>query len=121
MSLFKNYFIEKSYHKKGFFFLQFSPLFLAIILGILIAFFPIFLPNKLPLFYSLPWGGNQIVSPQQFFIIPAIVVLITLVNLSLSWQLHQTQAFFKKILIISSFLSALILVITIVKIIFIFI
>lgn len=121
MLRFKNYFAVKNHHQKRFILINFLPLLLAITLGILVAFFPMFLPNKLPLFYSLPWGSSQIAGTQQFFIIPAIIVLITLVNLTLSWQLHKTQTFFKTILLVSSLISSLILTISIVKIMFIFI
>jgi len=102
-------------------FINFLPLLIALVLGILILFFPRLLPNKLPLFYSLPWGESQIASRQQFFIIPAAIVLISLVNIIMSWQLHQTQTFFKRILLISSFIVSIILSVTLIKIIFIFI
>lgn len=101
--------------------INFLPLLIALVSGILILFFPHFLPNKLPLFYSLPWGENQIANQQQFFIIPAAIVLISLVNLAMSWQLHQTQTFFKRILLISSIIVSIILSVTLIKIIFIFI
>lgn len=103
------------------FWLNLLTLILAVFLSILIAFFPKFLPHKLPLFYSLPWGDSQIANPQQFFILPAAIVLISLINQSLSWQLHPTQSFFKKILLSSSIISAIILIITLIKIILIFI
>lgn len=108
-------------NKEGGFWLNLSTLILAFILSILIFFFPRFLPNKLPLFYSLPWGDSQIGNSQQFFIIPAIIILISLINLSLSWQLHPTQKIFKKILLSSSIISSTILIITLIKIILIFI
>lgn len=102
-------------------FINLSPLFLAIILAIFIAFFPSILPHKLPLFYSLSWGENQIATPAQFYIIPAIIILISLINLSIYAQLHPTQIFFKKILQIASLVSSIILTITFLKIILIFI
>lgn len=101
--------------------LYLSPLLLSIILGFCIAFFPFILPYKLPLFYSLSWGESQIASPQQFFIIPAIIILISLINLSICAQLHPTQTFFKKILLIASLVTSVILTITIIKIVLIFI
>lgn len=101
--------------------LNLFPLFLAIILAIFIALLPSVLPHKLPLFYSLPWGENQIATPTQFFIIPAIIVLISLINLSICAQLHPTQTFFKKILQIASLVSSIILTITFIRIVLIFI
>lgn len=78
------------------------------------------LPPKLPLFYSLAWGDTQLVSSQQLFIIPSIIVLITLFNLILTWQLHSSQVFFKRILLFSSLLVSIILTITFFKIVLIF-
>lgn len=120
MSL-KSYLTSKTYNNKLLILINFLPFLTALVLGVIILFFPRFLPNKLPLFYSLPWGENQLANPQQFFIIPAIIVLIGLINLSLSWQLHQTQTFFKRILLISTLISTIILTISFVKIISIFI
>lgn len=117
----RNNLIAKSSSQKRILWLNLSPVILAVILSILIAFFPISLPAKLPLFYSLPWGESQIVNSQQFFIIPATIILISLINLALSWQLHPTQTFFKKILLISSLICTLILTIALIKIVLIFI
>lgn len=94
---------------------------IALAMFLLILFFPKFLPKKLPLFYSLPWGETQLGSFEQFFIIPGIITLITLLNMIISWQLHPTQAFFKKILTISILPITLILTATFIKIVLIFI
>lgn len=75
-----------------------------------------FLPPRLPLFYSLPWGDGQLATHQQFLIIPASIALIALLNLVLSWQLHPSQSFFKKVLIFSSVVVSLILTIAFIKI-----
>lgn len=97
------------------------PIILSLMITLFVLFFGENLPPKLPLFYSLPWGENQLGNHQQFLIIPGVIALITLLNLILSWQLHSSQLFFKKILIYSSWLISLILFITFLKIIFIFI
>lgn len=76
-----------------------------------------FLPTRLPLFYSLPWGDRQLATHQQFLIIPASISLIALLNLIISWQLHPSQSFFKKVLLGSSIVVSLILTITFIKII----
>ncbi|MBI2338347.1 hypothetical protein HYU95_04150 [Candidatus Daviesbacteria bacterium] len=80
-----------------------------------------FLPSKLPLFYSLPWGEGQLATHQQFLIIPASIVLITPLNLIISWQLHPSQSFLKKVLLVSSAVASLILTIALIKIILMFI
>lgn len=97
------------------------PLFLSLFTSLFITISAKFLPPKLPLFYSLPWGDKQLVSHSQLLIIPATISLIALCNLIISWQLHPTQALFKNILLFSSLLISLILTITFVKIILIFI
>lgn len=96
------------------------PLLFALFIALFIAIFAGLLPPKLPLFYSLPWGDSQLVSKQQLLILPASIALITLFNLIISWQLHETQSLFKKILQFCSLLISLILTITFLKMVFIF-
>lgn len=40
------------------------------------------LPPQVPLFYSRPWGGEQLVNPIGLLLLPAISLLITVVNLA---------------------------------------
>lgn len=87
----------------------------------LFLFFYTKLPNNLPLLYSLPWGDGQLVKKGQFLIIPSCMILITLVNLSLSSGLHRQQIFLKRILLITSAAATTILFISALKIITIFI
>ena len=49
-------------------------------LSILI-FFYFRLPPQIPLFYSLPWGEDQLASSNLIFVIPGSVLLIILTNL----------------------------------------
>jgi len=107
--------------KKIYFWAWLSPVVIAFILALIILIFFKHLPPKLPLFYSLSWGEKELVSSNQFLIIPATIILMALVNLILSWQLHSSQSFFKKILLINSCILSLILTITVIKIILIFI
>lgn len=97
------------------------PPFLAGLIALSILMLGKSLPPRLPLFYSLAWGDSQLANGQQLFIIPATIVLITLFNLIISWQLHPSQVFFKKILLFSSLLVSIILTITFFKIVLIFI
>lgn len=80
-----------------------------------------FLPERLPLFYSLAWGDGQLATHQQFLIIPASISAIALLNLVISWQLHHQQSFLKKVLLLSSIVVSLIFIITFIKIILMFI
>lgn len=79
------------------------------------------LPLKLPLFYSLPWGDQQLVLKQQFFILPAVLGLFCLINLFIVTQLHISQIILKKVLLSSVILLDFIFLITAFKIILIFV
>ena len=107
--------------KKVNFWITLTPFLLSLAMVVFILISGRFLPPKLPLFYSLSWGEKQLAGHQQLLIIPSSIILVTLCNLTASWQLHPQQLIFKKILLFSSVLVSLILTITFLKIILIFI
>lgn len=107
--------------KKLFWQMSILPIILAAILALIILLFGQFLPQKLPLFYSLPWGEQQLATPKQFLIIPAVLLASSLINLSLGWQLHPSQFLFKQILDFTSLILSIVLTVTFLKIVFIFI
>lgn len=78
------------------------------------------LPAKIPFFYSLSWGENQLTSSHQFIIIPALIILVVLFNMALSWYLHPSQYPLKRILAISSLIFALLMLASSTQIIFLF-
>lgn len=121
MTNLKNDTNESNNLSRIYFWIGLSPIIISLLLSLLILILFKFLPSKLPLFYSLSWGDQQLATHQQFLIIPASLALIALLNLGLSWQLHSSQSFFKKVLLISPLIISLILVITFVKIVAIFI
>lgn len=94
-----------------------APLALSLLIILAIVTILKFLPPRLPLFYSLPWGENQLATHQQFIVIPASISAVALLNLIISWQLHPSQSFFKKVLLIASLIVGLIMIITFIKII----
>lgn len=99
-------------------------LFSALIVLVLFVIFPLLyelLPNRLPLFYSLPWGDSQLVSKEQFFLLPLCLLLIILLNSSVTSQLHSSQKVLKRVLMGSLVVVDLIIVLTVVKIFIIFI
>lgn len=79
------------------------------------------LPDRLPLFYSLPWGETQLAAKQQFLLLPIMLVLTCLINSLIASQLHVAQVVLKRILTLSLILIDVIILITTVKIIWIFI
>ncbi len=98
-----------------------SSLLIALLIMITILIFFKFLPAKMPLFYSLSWGNQQLANHQQFFVLPLSIALISLLNLSISWQLHPSQYFFKRVLLISPLIIGILLAVTFIKIVLIFI
>ncbi len=98
---------------------------LAFFIPIVLTFFYLlnfsYLPNQLPLFYSLSWGQSQLVTKQQFLVLPLITVLITIVNLIVLWHLHPSQIILRRMVCLASLLCAILVFITGVKIINIFI
>lgn len=93
---------------------------IVIILSSYLILFP-GLPQRLPLFYSLPWGQAQLVGKDQFLVLPAALTLISLVNLLFASQLHPLQQTLKKILTLSLVVFSVITLITALEIFFIII
>ena len=91
-------------------------LIVAILLGLTIGS----LPKKVPLFYSLPWGESQLIASSQLFVLPALIILVSLVNLITSWQLHKSQLALKRIVNSSTIIFALLILITTIRIVHIF-
>ncbi len=93
------------------------------VLFILVTFLILFstLPQNIPLFYSLPWGSNQLTSKQNILLLPAILASTVGVNLIIYSQLHFSQLILKRMLLLNIILIDLIILFTALKIIFIFI
>lgn len=90
------------------------------IINLFAVFYPE-LPHLIPLFYSLPWGDDELATLPQFILLPFIILLIILINYSLLWHLHHTQVVLKRFLALSAAVAALLLTITAFRIVFIFI
>ncbi len=102
----------------------FSIIITILILFIIVILFTIYLPSlpsKIPMFYSLSWGEPQLVNLSQFFILPLILILITMLNLIISWQLHSSQLILKRIINLVTILVAFLVLVTSFKIIHIFV
>lgn len=93
------------------------------VISIVLLFLILFnrIPDRLPLFYSLPWGETQLATKQQFFLLPVILILVCLINSLIASLLHETQYILKRILMFSLLLINLIILITAVKIMLIFV
>lgn len=97
----------------------FSVLSCLFIANLYLIFYP-YLPDKLPLFYSLSWGQSQLVSKQQMFILPAVVALVTLINSLFSSQLHPSQYALRRILMLGLICFNIIVLVAAIKILLIF-
>lgn len=75
------------------------------------------LPPEVPLFYSRPWGQEQLANPIFLWLPPALAGLTILVNSILVSFFGENQ-FLKKALATSAVVVTLLAVITVVRIIF---
>lgn len=102
--------------------------FIAVSLGVIILTFND-LPLQVPLFYSLPWGDGQLASKQFLFILPLFSVIILIFNFFFLKIFRITQNeederlfnFIKDMLVFVSFVCGLINLITIIKIVRLFV
>lgn len=93
----------------------------SILISFVLLVFPSYLPGSLPLFYSLPWGEKQLAATSQFFILPGILVIFGITNAALALQLHSSQIILRRMLLLASVAVDLIIVLSFIRIIFIFI
>jgi hypothetical protein len=77
------------------------------------------MPPLVPLWYSRPWGIDQLSSPIWLFLLPLGGLVWFFVNLIVSMYITAEYLIFTQILFISSFVVNLLSFITLVKIIFI--
>jgi hypothetical protein len=77
-----------------------------------------FLPPQVPIFYSLPWGEEQLGNPTYLFILPLLAFLLGLVNFFLAKIILTKEPLAAKILIWSSAFLALFMAITVFEIVF---
>jgi hypothetical protein len=72
------------------------------------------------LYYSLPWGHSQLVNKDQFYILPAFLILVCLINSFIAYHLHTAQIVLKRVIMISLLFIDLLILITALKILLIF-
>jgi len=86
---------------------------------IFIAIFWTKLSPQLPLFYSKPWGQDQLASKSWFLILPSICFLMVLFNLRLASLFLKKEALLAKILIWTTTILILLVSTTIIRVLFI--
>jgi len=73
-----------------------------------------FLPPQVPLFYTRPWGEEQLVHPANLFILPGLGLLVFLINLFILSFVPKEEKLINQILIslilVFNFLSLITLI-----------
>src|SRR4030042_3758113 len=76
---------------------------------LILAIFWKFIPPQVPLFYSRPWGNEQLVTKKIFFLIPLVSFLLSLINFSLGNYFFGKEKLLAKFFIFTNFLINLLL------------
>ncbi|OGG31212.1 hypothetical protein A3A63_02565 [Candidatus Gottesmanbacteria bacterium RIFCSPLOWO2_01_FULL_46_9] len=76
------------------------------------------LPPLVPLWYSRPWGADQLAPPVWLFILPVGSILLYGINITISIYLTAEYLIFTQVLFLTSLLVSLLSCITLIKILF---
>lgn len=76
------------------------------------------LPPAVPLWYTKPWGTDQLAHPYWLFLLPIGSLLIYLVNVIASVYITADYLIFTQLLFLTSFLVSFLSLITLVQILF---
>jgi len=76
------------------------------------------LPPSVPLWYSRPWGTDQLASPFWLFLLPLGGLLIYFINLAISMYITAQYLIFTQVLFLASLLVNILSFVTLVKILF---
>lgn len=91
---------------------------LPIVLAGVIGLFYRDLPDKVPLYYSLPWGRDRLAPKFELFLIPVIILAIYVVNsIIIAFFRRRSEEFLINVLIVSDFICNLLAIITVSQII----
>lgn len=74
------------------------------------------LPPEVPLFYSRPWGQEQLAQKLWLFFLPFICFLVTIINFRLASLFYKKEPFLAKIFVWTSFIIAFLVSINIIRI-----
>lgn len=75
------------------------------------------LPPEVPLFYSRPWGKEQLIRPIGLFLIPCLSFIVFLINFAFLKFTPKKEGLLQQILISTSVLFNLMCLITLIQII----
>ncbi len=74
------------------------------------------IPPQIPLLYTRPWGEDQLVAKKKLFLIPALLLILTPVNLCIGTAFFEREKLLSKIFVSVNFLIALLLSVAFFKI-----
>ena len=75
-------------------------------------------PPELPLFYSLPRGSEQLGTPTELLILPALSIAVFILHFLIAVFLYNREKLAARLLIISAFVNSLTILLTFIKIVF---
>jgi hypothetical protein len=75
------------------------------------------LPKQVPLYYSLPWGENQLASAASLFLLPTFSIIVLIFNNFTATIFLKTIPLFSRLLTIFSAVFSLLSLIALIKII----
>jgi len=89
---------------------------LILVQALIILFSLSFLPSQVPLFYSRPWGEEQLAHPLYLFILPLANLAVFILNSILLSFIEKKELLIRQILIICILLFNFLSLITLVQI-----
>jgi len=89
---------------------------LILVQALIILFSLSFLPSQVPLFYSKPWGEEQLAHPLYLFILPLANLAVFILNSILLSFIEKKELLIRQILIICILLFNFLSLITLVQI-----
>lgn len=92
--------LPDTFARKSFVWAFFITIGLTILVGIALGF----MPNVVPLFYSLPWGESRLTQKYFLFLLPAISGVFILVNLIIARVIRREHILMVKALALSTLL-----------------
>lgn len=75
-----------------------------------------FLPPELPLFYSQPWGENQLATPFGLLLLPLLGLLVLALNTGLLFFISQEEKLSQQILTTSALVFNFLSLVTLIQI-----
>jgi len=73
------------------------------------------LPPEIPLFYSRPWGAEQLAGSASAFLLPVITFVVIIINNFLAVFLLRSNSLLSRLLVITSLLFAILSFITMLR------